>query len=231
MTLPSATVPRRSPAPSTVIWRSCRRPYCRSPAYALGGLALGTACQQGAREMDQAALSAGRAGAPGEIQRSYDLGHLPGCGARRHCRQGGRNRPDAEGWETAAADLDHVRDVKTGDLLDWAERLCAEADRSVSIARSRSRAKGCASSVCHRETSCTASSPSTARAAPASSSIANAPATSPSRDCRKASARARADQRLSRHADGPLWRPGGEPRGNHSISMTPARKRLSTTTT
>jgi hypothetical protein len=30
--------------------------------------------------------------------------------------------------EIAAADLDHVRDAKSGELADWAERLCAEAD-------------------------------------------------------------------------------------------------------
>jgi primase-polymerase (primpol)-like protein len=30
--------------------------------------------------------------------------------------------------ETAAADLDHVRDAETSELLDWAQRLCAEAD-------------------------------------------------------------------------------------------------------
>jgi hypothetical protein len=30
--------------------------------------------------------------------------------------------------EVAAADLDHVRDAKTGELLDWARRLCVEAD-------------------------------------------------------------------------------------------------------
>lgn len=30
--------------------------------------------------------------------------------------------------ETGAGDLDHVRDVNTGDLLDWAQRLCVEAD-------------------------------------------------------------------------------------------------------
>jgi hypothetical protein len=30
--------------------------------------------------------------------------------------------------EVAAADIDHVRDAQTGELLDWARRLCAEAD-------------------------------------------------------------------------------------------------------
>ena len=30
--------------------------------------------------------------------------------------------------EIAAADLDHVRDAKTGELAGWAERLCVEAD-------------------------------------------------------------------------------------------------------
>jgi hypothetical protein len=30
--------------------------------------------------------------------------------------------------EVAAADLDHVRDVQTGELIGWAKRLCAEAD-------------------------------------------------------------------------------------------------------
>jgi predicted P-loop ATPase len=30
--------------------------------------------------------------------------------------------------EVAAADLDEVRDAQTGDLLDWAKQLCAEAD-------------------------------------------------------------------------------------------------------
>ena len=30
--------------------------------------------------------------------------------------------------ETAAADLEHVRDAQTRELLDWAERLCVEAD-------------------------------------------------------------------------------------------------------
>jgi hypothetical protein len=31
--------------------------------------------------------------------------------------------------EVAAADLDHVRDANTGELIDWAKSLCAEADR------------------------------------------------------------------------------------------------------
>jgi predicted P-loop ATPase len=31
--------------------------------------------------------------------------------------------------EIAAADLDHVRDAQTGELVDWAERLCREAER------------------------------------------------------------------------------------------------------
>jgi predicted P-loop ATPase len=31
--------------------------------------------------------------------------------------------------EVAAADLDHVRDAATGELVDWAERLCVEADQ------------------------------------------------------------------------------------------------------
>src|SRR6516165_2859625 len=30
--------------------------------------------------------------------------------------------------EVAAADLDHVRDAQTGELLGWAKRLCVEAD-------------------------------------------------------------------------------------------------------
>ena len=30
--------------------------------------------------------------------------------------------------EVAAADLDHVRDAQTGELIGWAERLCVEAD-------------------------------------------------------------------------------------------------------
>jgi hypothetical protein len=30
--------------------------------------------------------------------------------------------------EVAAGDLDHVRDAQTGELLDWASKLCAEAD-------------------------------------------------------------------------------------------------------
>ena len=30
--------------------------------------------------------------------------------------------------EVAAADLDHVRDAQTGELIDWAKRLCVEAD-------------------------------------------------------------------------------------------------------
>jgi hypothetical protein len=30
--------------------------------------------------------------------------------------------------EVAAADLDHVRDVQTGELIGWAQRLCVEAD-------------------------------------------------------------------------------------------------------
>jgi primase-polymerase (primpol)-like protein len=30
--------------------------------------------------------------------------------------------------EVAAADLDHVRDASTGELVDWAVRLCVEAD-------------------------------------------------------------------------------------------------------
>jgi hypothetical protein len=31
--------------------------------------------------------------------------------------------------EVAAADLDRVRDVQTGDLINWAQKLCAEADQ------------------------------------------------------------------------------------------------------
>jgi hypothetical protein len=31
--------------------------------------------------------------------------------------------------EVAAVDLDHVRNAETGELLDWAQRLCLEADR------------------------------------------------------------------------------------------------------
>jgi hypothetical protein len=33
-----------------------------------------------------------------------------------------------KGSEVAAADLDHVRDATTGELLDWAQQLCVEAD-------------------------------------------------------------------------------------------------------
>ena len=31
--------------------------------------------------------------------------------------------------EVAAADLDHVRDAQSGELVGWAKRLCAEADQ------------------------------------------------------------------------------------------------------
>jgi hypothetical protein len=31
--------------------------------------------------------------------------------------------------EVAAADLDHVRDAQTGELIDWAKQLCGEADQ------------------------------------------------------------------------------------------------------
>jgi hypothetical protein len=34
-----------------------------------------------------------------------------------------------KGSEVAAGDLDHVRNMQTGELLDWAQKLCAEADQ------------------------------------------------------------------------------------------------------
>ena len=91
--------------------------------------------------------------------------------------------------EAAAGDLDHVRNAETGESLDWAGVSAPKPMSSGSIARSPCRAVVSASLDRHRGASCIANSLSIARAVPASSSIAIAPATSPFRDCRKALAR------------------------------------------
>ena len=65
----------------------------------------------------------------GEVGRSEHLGDVRSRGRGGRSRPGRRHRLHAQDSEVAAADVDHVRDATTGELVDWARALCAEADK------------------------------------------------------------------------------------------------------
>ena len=113
--------------------------------------------------------------------------------------------------EVAAADLDHVRDAQTGELIGWAKATVCRGGSARALSRGDCfRMRLALYRLGARAASCIASLRSTARAAPASSSIATARVTSRSRDCRRDPART---ERRSMIISTRYWRASSNPAG------------------